>query len=320
MGFGAILAGAAGGLNSGWEDNREDAKEKAKQAFQEHLLGIQQSNALARDEVQQANTLERDEIAGERADVVRSEIEGSDALAKNKQVGIDADVAKQGHEYKMKEIGANKSSRMTKPNERTDLVYLKNTIDTANDVLTSDFASEPDKEEARKVLAWAQPEYAKRSGMPGREPPAKQFRAPTEAHKAEMLKNMGNDKFKASYIANFGQEHFDALPNQPGGTGTPDPTPKQKTLSQKYPSNKQGPLKGILESVNPWSDKQTSKEQQSRADSIMKSMDRVSQALAKGTAPEGMDMSILESAMGLPWIPDAKKAEIENIYEKAAGR
>lgn len=297
MGFGAILAGAAGGLNSGWEDNREDAKEKAKQAFQEHLLGIQNANNIARDDVKagQASDLLA-EREGYKTEAVTAANTNAEGVATKLQAG------------KMAQIGL---QNKTKPRTLTPEQKFMQQEWIALSKKSSMEMTEQDV--ARKKYLAAQ------LNMNPPAPP-RELRAPTEAHNAEMLKNMGNPKFKASYIANFGQEHFDALGDQPGGAETPDSIPKQKTLSQKYPSNKQGPLKGILESVNPWSDKQTSKEQQSRADSIMKSMDRVSQALAKGAAPEGMDMSILSSAMGLPWIPKEKKAEIENLYKKAAGR
>ena len=175
----------------------------------------------------------------------------------------------------------------------------------------------------------------KRAGAGGKGGENQQYKAMAKTHQFLMEKE-GKTPDEVKHMSWLGKQLGVGMPVDPnkksladtmrdfdakGGDSKPSPVTKQPdakpTLAEKYPTKNKP--RGILAGVSGWMDEKAASNKQSRADSVMTTIQDIEAALNSGEAINPLWLTQIESAMYMKGLDPEAKKRIESIYAKAKG-
>ena len=205
-GFGALLSGAAGGINQEYSERREDLLTQAKRDFAVKLENTRRENAqtdrIEMEDIRRTNAkADRDQAA---TDIMNPETPTGGLAARNAAALSASQSAEWSREDKNKKLDRESEERQAgmkagKGKNSDNIKALTKEIDTSLDLMTSDSVDEATRQTAKAKYARAMTEYRSLTGL---SPDAKP--APTQAALAKLKDGKGTAADFAGFNKAFG--------------------------------------------------------------------------------------------------------------------
>jgi hypothetical protein len=317
MALGAILAGAAGGINDSWAERREDAVLEANRAFQERLIEIDRENR----EVERSEERGYAAIAANKAGILAGEQDKRDKAFESEQNRLDRASREKAAANRSGGKGGAKLSPMLESQIKSNQKEMDSLITMLGD------GKERTPEQTEAIYSRLGILANERDAIYQRKQPEKQYKTPNSAaqddlNKLTELTPEAIAKFDGTFGPGSANKYWKGKAQAENKSQAKDKAtakPKRQSLGEKYPSKEASFFESAINKITEWGGKLKNKNRQNFANTAKDAMERVSVAVEAGQTVNPADLQILESAEGMDWIDYDAKVTIENVFKRARG-